>query len=285
MTQAFIPLTFCGINSAVAPCVKPERRSSTIGRHLIIYLAAFLILATSAYAGAPAVEDLIKRGDALLSAEDRFPQSFEEALALYREASGLQPGTALAYLRMASVCLALGDGTKAKDNDKSLAWYKLGQEMAETALSYQENSSDAHFLLAATRGNVVNLLPFWKVSPAIIGDLEKHLLRSLALEPRHARANHMMGMLLYRTPGPLRLLLVGKRGEVEKYLLRSVESDPGFAQARFDLMQFYMQTGHPAQARAQAQALLDLPRPSPRRIWAEEYRPAAEQLLKDLPAS
>jgi hypothetical protein len=247
------------------------------------YLAAFLILAASTYVSASSVEDLIKRGDALLSAEDKFPQSFEEALSLYRQATALQPQAVLPYLRMASVYLALGDGTH--DKDSSLAWYKLGQQAAEKALSYQENSADAHFLLAANHGNVVNLLPFWKVSPAVLADLEKHLLRSLALEPGHARANHMMGMLLYRAPGPLRLLLVGKREDVEKYLLRSVEADPNFARARFDLMQFYVKTGHPAQALAQAQALLLLPHPSPRRAWAEEYRPAAEQLLKDLPAS
>jgi hypothetical protein len=252
-------------------------------RSLLVCLAAFQIIATSTYVGASALEDLIERGDALLLAEDRFPQSFEQALSLYRQASALQPQNARLYLRMASVCLALGDGTK--DKDASLAWYKLGQQMAEKALNFQEKSADAHFLLAANRGNVVNLLPFWKVSPAVLAELEKHLLRALALEPGHARANHMMGMLLHRTPRPLRLLLLGKHAEVEGYLLRSVDADPNFAQARFDLMQYYVQTGRPAQARTQAQALVALPHPSPRGTWADEYRPAAEQLLKTLPAS
>ncbi len=283
MTQAFIRLTFCDINSAVALCVKPGKRSSTIGRLLLTCLAALLMLASSADARASAVEDLIESGDALLAAEDRFPQSFEQALSLYQQAAALLPQTALPYVRMANVCLALGDG--ATEKDSSLAWYKLGQQSAEKAVRYQETSADAHFLLAANRGNVVNLLPFWKVSPAVLADLETHLLRSLALEPGHAGANHMMGMLLYRTPGPLRMLLVGKREEVEKYLLRSVESDPDMGRARFDLMQYYVQAGHPAQARVQAQALLLLSHPSPRRIWAEEYRPAAEQLLKNLPNS
>ena len=130
---------------------------------------------------------------------------------------------------------------------------------------------------------MVNLLPFWKVSPTIVADLEKHLLRALALDPRHARANHMMGMLLYRTPGPLRLLLAGKRDQVESYLLRSVESDPNFAEARLDLAQFYQETGRPAQARIQAQAILAMTDPSSRRVWMEKYRPAAEALLKTLP--
>jgi len=89
-------------------------------------------------------------------------------------------------------------------------------------------------------------------------------------------------MLLYRTPGPLRLLLVGKRDQVESYLLKSVESDPNFAGARFDLAKFYQETGRPSQARTQAQAILALTDPSPRRVWMEKYRPAAEALLKNL---
>jgi tetratricopeptide (TPR) repeat protein len=252
-------------------------------RTLLVSLAAFQIIATSAYVGASAVEDLVARGDALLLAEDGFPQSFEQALSFYRQASAVEPRNTRVYLRMASVCLALGDGTK--DKDATLAWYKLGQQMAEKALNFQETSADAHFLLAANRGNVVNLLPFWKVSPGVLAELENHLLRALALEPAHARANHMLGMLLYRTPRPLRLLLLGKREEVEGYLIRSVEADPNFAQARFDLMQFYVQTGRLAQARTQAHALVLLRHPSPRRTWADQYRPAAEQLLQSLPPS
>ncbi|HEY3198652.1 MAG TPA: tetratricopeptide repeat protein [Nitrospirales bacterium] len=245
---------------------------------LIMWIAA---IAASSPLPAPTMQELMEHGDRLRHDEEKFPQSLEEALSLYRQASAMQPGAAAPYIRIAEICLALGDDVKEKD--KSLAWYRQGEHAAEEAIQHQEKSADAHFLLAANRGKVVNLLPFWKVSPTILADLEKHLQRALALEPSHARANHMMGMVLYRTPGPLRLMLTGKREQVEGYLLRSVESDPSYADARLDLAQFYKETGRPAQARTHAEAILAMHDSSSSRAWIEKYRPAAEQLLKSLP--
>lgn len=240
-----------------------------------------LLIAAASPLPAATVTQLIEQGDRLRQDEEKFPQSFEEALSLYRQASTMQPQAAAPYIRIAEVSLALGDGGKEKE--KSLAWYRQGEHAAEQAMQHQEDSADAHFLLAANRGKAVNLLPFWKVSPTIVADLEKHLQRALALHPNHARANHMMGMVLYRTPGPLRLLLTGKRDQVEGLLLRSVKSDPSSAGARLDLAQFYQETGHPAKARVHAEAILAMHDSSSSRAWVEKYRPAAEQLLKSLP--
>jgi tetratricopeptide (TPR) repeat protein len=242
----------------------------------------WIAIAAASPLPAATVAELIEQGDRLQQDEEKFPQSFEQALALYRQASTIQPGAAAPYIRIAEACLALGDGVKEKD--KSLAWYRQGEHAAEEAIQRQENSADAHFLLAANRGKMVNLLPFWKVSPTIVADLEKLLQRALALDPNHARANHMMGMVLYRTPGPLRLLLTGKREEVEGYLLRSVKSDPNSPGARLDLAQFYKETGRPAQARTHAEAILALHGSLPRRTGNEKSRSAAEALLKSLPS-
>ena len=216
----------------------------------------------------------------MAQAESRFPESLQDALACYEQAAALDSQNPLPHIRMARAYLALGDGSK----DNSLRWYERGEVAAQRALALQEGHADAHFLLAANRGNAVNLRPFWKVSPGIIADLERHLMRALALDPRHARALHMMGMLLYRTPGPLRLLLDGKREQVESYLVRAVQADPNFAAARLDLAQFYKETARPSDTRIQAQAIIDMPNPKPRRSWEEKYRPAAEALLRDLSA-
>src|SRR5207245_3668176 len=135
------------------------------------------------------------------------------ALALYEQAAALDPKNPLPHVRTARACLALGDWL-GKDE---LQWYERGEQAAARALALKEDSAEAHFYLAANRGNVVNLLPFWKVSPTVVADLEKHLLRALELDPRHARALHMMGVLLDETPGPLRLLLAGSKEQVEGY--------------------------------------------------------------------
>lgn len=246
----------------------------------IALFTAILTVTAAPELDAATVQELISQGDRLLQAEDKFPHSFEQALVLYRQAVRMEPDNALPYLRVATACLALGDGVK----ENPLVWYEQGERAAEKAMTVEENSPDAHFLFAANKGNVVNLRPFWKVSPGVVAELETHLLRALALSPRHSRANHMMGMLLYRTPGPLRLLLVGTRDQAESYLVRAVEADPNFTEARFDLARFYTETGRPDQARRHAQAILTMSNPTPRRVWVEKYRPAAEKLLKTLPS-
>ena len=57
-----------------------------------------------------------------------------------------------------------------------------------------------------------------------------------------------------------------------------------YAYIRWSLVEFYRDAGRTDQARAQAQALLAMTHPVDRRMWTEEYRPAAEALIKNLAA-
>jgi len=230
---------------------------------------------------ASSLQGLVEQGDRLTQTDEGFPDSFTRAITLYDEAAALDPQNPLPAIRKARACLALGDWLP----NGNLPWYERGEQAAERALNLKEDSAEAHFYLAANRGKVVNLRPFWKVSPLIVADLENHLLRALELEPRHARALHMMGILLERTPGPLRLLLAGKKDQVEDYLKRAMEADADrYAYIRWSLAEFYRDAGRTDQAGAQAQALLAMTHPVDRRMWVEEYRPAAEALIKNLAA-
>jgi len=236
-----------------------------------------LVCVVAGRASAASVTELLDRGDRAAQADEKFPESFQRAVSFYRDASVLDLQNPLPYLRMAKAYLALGDGLK----EDQLPWYERGELAAERALALKEGSADAHFYLAANRGKVVKLKPFWKVSPTIVADLEKHLLRAIELDPRHARALHMMGILLDRTPGPLRLLLTGKKEQVEDYLKRAVDADAhSYAYIRWSLAEFYRDAGQLTKARAHAQALLGMSDPTDRRAWVETYRPAAEALLK-----
>ncbi len=244
-------------------------------------LAVQLVCAVAGDASAASVQELIELGDRLTQTDDGFPDVFTHALSLYAKAASAEKDNPLPYIRMARAYLALGDWS----GSGKLQWYERGEQAAVHALAMKEDSAEAHFFLAANRGNVVNLRPFWQVSPTIVADLEKHLLRALELDPRHARALHMLGVLLDETPGPLRLLLAGKKEQVESYLTRAVEADANrHTYIRWSLVEFYRDTGRTAQARAQAQAVLAITAPVDRRMWAEKYRPAAEALLKRLAA-
>jgi Tfp pilus assembly protein PilF len=67
---------------------------------------------------------------------------------------------------------------------------------------------------------------------------------------------------------------------VERYLTSAIRADPDFAPVRLDLAEYYMAENRPADARAQAKAVLDMKTDRARR-----YRPEAEALLRRIPAS
>ena len=148
----------------------------------------------------------------------------------------------------------------------------------------KENSADAHYYFAANHGHAMDCRPFWKASPVTPATLERHLRRALELEPGHPRALHMMGMILWKVPAPLRLLLTGKRSEVLVYLKRAVAADPECAVFRWDLASYYRSTNQPSRAAAEARTILSLEQPTDAWAWRHKYRPRAKKLLEELGA-
>jgi hypothetical protein len=233
---------------------------------------SMLVLASSAFAAT--APELVTQADHLARADDG--DTLRRAVELYERAARIDPRDATIQIKLANACLELG----ASARDGALASFQRGEQAARRAVHLDDTSADGYFLIAANRGRAVKLLPAWKVSPTIVGQLEKDVLRALALNPRHARALHMEAMLLYKTPALLRAFLDGKKSDVERYLTSAIEADPNFVPARLDLAEFYLAENRPADARAQARAVLDMKTDRSRR-----YRSAAEALLRRIPAS
>jgi tetratricopeptide (TPR) repeat protein len=243
----------------------------TVPRAFVGWL--ILLLASTAFAAT--APELVAEADRLAH-DDGSADRLRRAVELYDKAAQLDARDATIQVKLAAVCLELG--TRVKDG--ALASFQRGEQAARRAVELDSKSADGYFLIAANRGRTAKLLPVWKVSPTIVGQLEKDVLRALALDPHHARALHMEAMLLYKTPAPLRAFLEGKKSDVERYLTSAIKADPNLAPARLDLAEYYMAENRPADARAQAQAVLDMKTDRSRR-----YRPAAEALLRRIPAS
>ena len=229
---------------------------------------------------AATVQELVAEADQLAHADDASPATLQRAVGLYQDAARIVPGNARIQVGLAEAALDAG-GLAGPD---ALRWYETGQAAAERAIAIDAGLADAHFLLAANRGRAAKLRPPLEVRPSIVGALEGHLARALALDPRHARALHMMGMLLRDTPLFLRGYLTGKASAAPRYLIAAVEADSSFAEARLDLAEYYRSTGRVADARAHAKAVIEMSRGTPARLSREKYRAAAEAFLKTLPA-
>jgi hypothetical protein len=111
------------------------------------------------------------------------------------------------------------------------------------------NSADAHFLLFAARGRriledngVPSLSEFWTLK-----ELNKHLLRTLELNPTHADALAARGGLLLDLPRYL-------GGDIESarwHLERAVAINPTGPGTRLCLARALMRQGHAQEARDQ----------------------------------
>ena len=242
-------------------------------RQLLTGWAIVLLASTAFAATAP---QLVAEADRLVQATDPSADTLRRAIELYGKAAQIDARDATIQVKIAAASLELGTTVK----EGALEWFQRGEQAARRAVALDPKSANGYFLIAANRGKAAKLLPLLKVSPTIVGQLEKDLLRCLALDPRHARALHMEGMILYKTPAALRVFLDGKKSDVERYLTSAIKADPSFAPARLDLAEYYLDENRPADARAQAKAVLDL-----KGARAQRYRPAAETLLRRIPAS
>jgi tetratricopeptide (TPR) repeat protein len=242
-----------------------------------------LIVAGVCLTGTPALavtaSELVAQADKITQADDPSIAEVQRAVALYQQAAAIEPGNARIQTKIADVALALGDVA----GEEALRWFSLGEAAAERATALDRGDAHAHFLLAANRGKAARRRPIFEVSPLIVAKLEEHLMTALARDPRHARALHMLGMLLRDTPVFLRWTLKGSRKDVTRHLVAATEADPNYAQARLDLAEHYKKEGLVAEARTQAQSVIDMKEPGRVRRWREKHRPAAERLLESLP--
>jgi tetratricopeptide (TPR) repeat protein len=249
-------------------------------RHGWIVVALAVGAAWPASAVTGKARELVVQADQLQAAPDASNESARRAIALYQEAARLEPNSTEIQLKLADTALTVAAWTSEQDR---LRWYQLGKSAAERAVALDPNDAEALFLLAAHRGQIASLQK--DLGGLLVPqELERLLSRALVSNPRHARALHMMGMLLYRTPGPLRLLLKGSAGDAETYLVAAIEADPNFSEARLDLARYYATRGQTSQARTQVHAVLQMKSPTRPRAWREKHRPAAEALLRELPA-
>ena len=248
-----------------------------VGSSLLLLVVFTVGMAANTYASQAALE-VIEHAEQILRDTPSYPDALEQAIPLYRAAIELHPEHALPYRRLAWVCLEFGGLVE----EGKAEWYRCGQDAARRALELDEANAEAHFLYAATTGLLSEQLPFWRISPTTPFELEQHLLRALALDPNHARALNMMGMLLNEVPGPIRMLLQGNKEEAEGYLIRAVEEAPNSTHLRKLLAEYYYAAGKPYLAAEQAKLILSATKPKKPWLWRNKHKLEAQALLHEL---
>ena len=172
--------------------------------------------------------------------------------ALLAENKQLKPDPT-ELLRMADIYLDSGNDESFNKSDR-LAAYEQGAKNAKHALALDEENAHAHYLYAANLGSAAELKGLM-VSVMTVQELKRHIKRALELNPIHAEALHMMGMMLEELPW----MLGGDRDSGLTYLRRSVAADPNDFSAQLDLAKVYFKRHDVEAARKELDLLLGHP--------------------------
>jgi len=209
------------------------------------------------------------------SQEVGYPASLKYRLQELHQASASLPENADLLIQLASTYLDVGDDFY-DETPKRLEAYQKGADFAEQALALDQQNADAHFLYAANLGLSAQLQGVL-ISAFHILEIKGHVEQAIELEPNHASALHMMGMILDGLPW----FLGGDAQGSIVFLERAVAADPSYSHARLNLGKLYLK-----QDRIQAalkQLWLVTKTQSPRSVygWSHHHNPEALNLLKE----
>ncbi|MGH7256498.1 MAG: tetratricopeptide repeat protein [Nitrospirales bacterium] len=225
-----------------------------------------LLVASPALAGTPVQAP----------ANGAYPQSLPVELATLLDQGAAKSSDPAVLLRVAKLSLDMGDDLFT-DRAARLEAYERGATYARQAMDGGAETAQAHFLYAANAGSAANLKGL-VASAFIINDIKYHMKKCLHLQPDHAPALHMMGMMLEELPW----VLGGDPAAALDHLQRAVQVDPAYAHARLDLARAYLKRGMKERARKELQIITGMTRSRAPYAWAQRYRPEAERLLSDL---
>jgi hypothetical protein len=179
-------------------------------------------------------------------------------------------------VQLADLYLDLGDEAYS-DDTKRRAAYDEGVRIARRAIDLEESNAQAHYLYAANLGSAAQLQGVM-ASAFTVNDLKRHVRRALELNPNHAPALHMMGMMFEELPW----ILGGDADAALTYLSKAVAADPQSTHARLDLGKAYIKRQQIDAARRELNTILDQEYPRDQSASEQRRRQEARQLLASL---
>jgi len=202
--------------------------------------------------------------------------SLEETLKQLLAQKTEQASDPAFLVRLADVYLDLGDDP-AREQSARKAFYDDGAQAAKQALDLQEQNADAHYLYAANLGSSAQLTGLM-ASAWTVKELKQHVDRALALNPTHAAALHMKGMMLEELPW----VLGGDADGALAHLKRTVAVKPDYVHARLDLAKIYLKRKDQAAAQKELDVILSRPLGSTASASERRHREEAQRLLNTL---
>jgi len=201
------------------------------------------------------------------------PQKIDE-LRTALELAAQTGGDLDTLLALSQACFIYGD-VRAKTPDEKLEAYDRGRQIAKRAVELAPRSAAARFWYGTNTGR-------WGQTKGVMRSLfllptvKEAMEAALELDPAYAPAYALGGNIYYEVPG----WVGGDLDRSEAMFRRGLELDPHYTNMRVGLARTLWKKGRAADARREAQAVLDEKSPSNPADWSVKDVPQAKALLE-----
>jgi tetratricopeptide (TPR) repeat protein len=238
-----------------------------------VALAAALVAfaAGIAHAQSPLIAEL----DTAATSYHLDPAQLDRLRAALERAAAHDPHAAN-WIGLARISFLWGD-VRAVSREQKLEAYERGRHAGQRAIELAPRDAAARFWYATNTGR-------WGQTNGVVRSLfllptvREHLAKALELDPQLSGAHVVMGYVHYEVPG----LLGGDLERAEQSFRTALAQVPTFTAARVGLARTLAKRGKRAEARREAQAVLDEKAPSNPADWAVKDARDARLLLESL---
>jgi hypothetical protein len=181
------------------------------------------------------------------------------------------------WIGLARISFLWGD-VRATTREQKLEAYGRGREAGQRATELAPRNAAAHFWYATNTGR-------WGQTNGVVRSLfllstvREHLDHAIRLDPGLTGAHVVAGYVHYEVPG----LFGGDLDRAEESFRTALKQLPRFTAARVGLARTLAKKGKIAEARREAQAVLDEKSPENLADWTVKDSRDARQLLESLP--
>lgn len=211
------------------------------------------------------------------------------ALKHYEAALATDPQSYDALWKASRAAIDVGEVTA--DAKQRAGIYKSGEQYARRAMELNPTDAEGHFHLSRALGRTALTLGS-RERVKYAGEVRKHALEALKINPQHAGALHVMGVWnaeVMRLSGVSRFFaknllggdVFGKAswGEAVRYMEQAIAVEPDRLVHRVDLAEIHKDMKNKAKARAEAEYVMKATASEPNDA---KYKAQAERLLAEL---
>jgi tetratricopeptide (TPR) repeat protein len=244
-------------------------RSAVLGGLLVVGL----LTCTPGLAAPPS--SLVAQLDAAATQYHTDPAQLDRLRGALERAVASDPSPAN-WTALSRISFLWGD-IRATTHEEKLAAYDRGRQAGRRATELAPRDAAAHFWYATNTGR-------WGQTNGVVRSLfllstvREQLAIALELDPTLTGAYVVAGYVDYEVPG----LLGGDLDRAEERFRTALAQVPGFTAARVGLARTLARKGKVAEARREAQAVLDEKSPSNLADWTLKDTRDARQLLESL---